>query len=90
MVKETDFTRMLDSVVTLKLKVVDEFVNKFVDRIGNIGNPEKLIGKPYESWTPRDIQLLWSVYGNSEPNVLSKFIAGKEYEKVLKLEKEVI
>ncbi|GAG79398.1 unnamed protein product [marine sediment metagenome] len=87
--KETPFTRAVDEVVELKLKAVDAYIEEVIEPLSDVGNPEKLIGKKYEDWTPVDRQLLIRVYGTNEPNPLSNLIFRKEYEKVLELEGEV-
>ena len=52
----------------------------------DVGNPEKLIGKKYETWDEADFQKLTAIYGGLEPNPLSNFIFKREYDKVLKAE----
>jgi len=86
--KQTEFTKMVDDVVELKMKAVDKYIEEIIEPLGEIGNPEKLIGKPYEQWTPLDLQMLGQIYG-PEPNELSKLIFKKEYAKLIELEKEV-
>jgi len=85
-VKQTEFTKMVDDVVELKMKAVDKYIEEIIEPLGEIGNPEKLIGKPYEQWTPLDLQMLGRIYG-PEPNELSKLIFKKEYAKLIELEK---
>ena len=86
--KKIPLTIAIQEIVELKLKVVDEFIEDVIEPLGEIGNPEKLIGKPYEQWTPQELQALGQIYGN-EPNALSELIFRKSYEEVKKLEKEV-
>ena len=83
--KETSLTMAIEEVVALKLKAVDMFIEEVIEPLGQLGNPEKLIGKKYEDWTVQDLQLLGQVYGK-EPNALSKLIFDKEYKKTLDLE----
>ena len=86
--KETPLTRAVDAVVALKLKAVDAWVAGVVEALEDVGTPEKLIGKPYEQWTPADLQALGRIYGE-EPNPLSRLIAKKKYQEVDALEAEV-
>jgi len=86
--KETTLTRAINEVIELKLKAVDLFIEEVIEPLGELGNPEQLIGKKYEDWTSNDLQLLGQVYGK-EPNALSKLIFTKEFEKVKALESEV-
>ena len=83
--KDTPLTEAVAEVVELKVRVVDEFIDEVVEPLGDLGNPEKLIGKKYEQWTPADIQILGQLYG-AEPNALSDLIFKKSYEEVKALE----
>ena len=85
--KQTPLTIAIQEVVDLKMRVVDEFLKDIIEPIGDVGNPEKLIGKPYEQWTTADFQALGQIYGK-EPNPLSELIFKKSYERVRKLEEE--
>jgi hypothetical protein len=86
--KKNNFTDLVDEVITLKLDVADEYIKEVIDAIGDIGMPEKLIGKKYEDWTPEDLQRLAGVYGPGDDTPLAKLIFSREYEKVKALEKE--
>jgi len=77
----------LQEIIDLETKRVIEVYNDFkkneIDPIADVGNPEEIIGKPYEQWTPQDIQKLQSVYVyDIEP--LEKFVASKEIDKLFK------
>lgn len=85
--KETPFTTALDEVIAEDLEALDAVIEEDIEVLGDIGNPEKLIGKPYEEWTPQDKQRLAQIYGSDE--TLSKFIFKREYEAVKKLEEEL-
>ena len=85
MFKATSLTRATEDVIALKMRVVDEFIEAVIEPLASIGNPEKLIGKPYEQWTQGDMMALHNIYGEG----LNKFIFNKEYKKLLKLESEV-
>ena len=75
----------IDETLALLLDVADEYLDEITEQIEDVGSPEKLIGKPYEVWTPQDFMMLSQVYGG-EPNPLSNLIFNKEYKKVLELE----
>ena len=85
---KTPLTMAVQEIIDLKLSVLDEFIEDVIEPLGEIGNPEKLIGKPYEQWTLYDLQILGQIYG-PEPNALSELIFKKAYEEVKTLEKEV-
>ncbi len=79
------YDSILKDVIDLKVSVVNEFVDDFDDMLGTVGNPEKLINKPYDSWTPQDTQMLSQIYGAE----LNKFIANKAIKRMQELEKGV-
>jgi len=85
---KNELTQMIDEVVKMKMDIVDEYIDEVVADIGDIGSPEKLIGKKYETWTPADLQTLAGIYGTGDDSPLGKLIFSKEYNKVLELEKE--
>jgi hypothetical protein len=85
---ETKFTKALDHVIKLELDAIDRIFAEEIAPLTNFGNPEEVIGKKYEMWQPQDFQILGQMYGN-EPNALSKFIAGKEIDKMYAAEAEV-
>ena len=87
--KETQLTKIVAELIKEDLAVMDEIVEEDIEALGDIGNPEKLIGKKYEEWTPQDLQMLGQIYGSQEPNRLSKFIFNKEYSKVQELEEGI-
>ncbi len=88
--KDTQFTKAVDKVIALKMEAVDKFLEKYIEPLAELGNPEKLIGKRYEEWTPEDLKQLAQIYGSKEPNPLSNFLFTKQYEKVKALELEVV
>jgi len=83
-----EFSKIIDEIIELKVRIADEFIEDVIEPLADIGDPEKLIGKPYEQWTPQDLQMLGSLYGE-EPNPLSDLIFKKELKKVQDMEREV-
>ncbi len=79
-------TQAAEEVIALKLKAVDEWIENIVEPLADIGNPEKMIGKPYGTWTPEDLQTLYAIYGKA----LEKFIFNKELKYIQELEKTTI
>lgn len=86
--KSMPLIEAMDRVIALQIKVMDRVVEDLIEPIADVGNPEKLIGKEYSSWTPQDLQLLTQIYGTQEPNALSDLIFRRKYEEVLALEEE--
>ena len=86
--KQTDLTLAIEEVVTLKTDAIDRLVKELVEPLADVGNPEKLINKKYENWTPEDLQVLSKIYGSVEPNPLSETIFRHKYAEVKELEEE--
>ena len=86
--KETELTLGIEKMVAVKIEAVDRFIKEYIEPIADVGNPEKLIKKPYEEWTQQDLQMLGKIYGTEEPNPLSDLIFRKKYDEVRKLEEE--
>jgi hypothetical protein len=84
----SEFVKAVDEVIQAQLEVIDEYIKDVVDKIGDIGSPEKLIGKKYEDWTPEDLQRMAGVYGEGDNTPLAKLIFTKSYAEVKALEKE--
>jgi len=85
---KSNFANSVDDIIKMKMEVVDEYIKDIVDEIGDIGSPEKLIGKKYEEWTPEDLQRLAGVYGEGDDTPLAKLIFQKSYAEVIALEQE--
>ena len=86
--KTTDFTQALEKLIDTKLAAVDLLVKELIEPLEKVGNPEELIKKPYETWTPEDFALLAKIYGPGNDTPLAAMIFKKEYNKVLRLEQE--
>lgn len=89
MIKDV-FDEAVNNLVDLELRAIDKLIKEFIEPLSVRENPEKLIGKPLEQWTEQDLQMLTSVYGTKEPNILSNFIFRKKYEQVKELEAEEV
>ena len=84
--KQTSLTQAATEVIELKLKIADEFIEEIIKPLGDIGNPEKLLGKPYEEWSPAELQMLSQIYGTEDDTALAKLIFDKSYKEVQELE----
>jgi len=87
-VKSLFLVKAADELVELKMKAVDILIDELVEPIADVGNPEKLIKKPFEQWTPEDLALMVKIYGQKEPSILSDLIFRRKYEQVKQLEEE--
>jgi len=74
-----DVKNIVDTEIDRVLKVYGEFKKKEIDPLADVGNPEKIIGKPYGRWTPMDKQMLRQAYVYS-PQDLEEFISKKEVD----------
>ncbi len=88
LVKDESLLKMIDEVVNETSDIVDEVVDEYMEVLEVVANPEKLIGKPYQYWTPQDRQLLTQIYGQENP-VLKNFIVRKEVASLKQLEQQV-
>lgn len=86
--KQTELTEAIDKVIELKLKAADRLIEELIEPLADLGSPEDLIGKPFESWTPEELAMLVKIYGREEPNLLSNLIFRKTYDRVKALEQE--
>ncbi len=78
-----------EEVNKLCQSVMEEILQEVTKELEDFGNPEKLIGKPFEQWTPQDMQLLGRIYGDDPNNPLSKLIFNRMYQNVLEKEKQL-
>jgi len=85
--RHSDLIESIDESLALLLDVADDYIDEIAEELAVVNSPEKLIGKPYEQFTPQDFQMLSQVYGD-EPNQLSNLIFEKSYKKVKELEEE--
>ena len=85
--KGTELTEIIDEVIALKIDIANEYIEEIIEPLMEFGNPEKLMKKPYEAWTPQDFMVLARIYGNDPDSPLSKLIFKKEYQRVLEMEK---
>ena len=84
-----DYDKITQQVVSVKLKAVEKLMDDLAGPLKELANPEKLIGKPYDSWTVEDKAALQTIYGPGE-NPLTNLIIDKEFERVKQLELGVI
>ncbi len=70
------------------LEILDALVEKEIKPIADLGNPEKLIGKKFEEWTPEDMALLTQIYpNNNDPsNPLNKVVFEHTHQAMLDAE----
>jgi len=84
--KKDELVATIDQTLGLLLEIADDYIDEIAEELTVVASPEKLIGKPYESWSPNDFNLLSQVYGDGNDTPLSKTIFNNEYKRVLELE----
>ena len=62
---EDDLNSVIAEMIEEDLAILDELVEEEIKPLADLGDPEKLIGKKFEEWTPEDLQLLIQAYGNN-------------------------
>jgi len=86
--KREETIKVIDETLSDMLSIANEVIEELTYQFEETQNPEKLIGKSYETWTSQDLQLLAQVYGPEDDTPLAKTIFDKEYTKVQELEAE--
>ena len=86
--KKSDLDKAVEQVVKFKMKAVDNLIEELIKPLEVTDNPEDVIGKPYESWTPQDLEMAKRIYGTKEPSLLSNLVFRKTYERVREMEQE--
>jgi hypothetical protein len=77
-----------DEIIKLYDEVAKEVIEEIEKDLEDFGNPEKLLGKPYELWSPQDKMVLAQIYGTGD-SPLERLVFRKEYEKMKQAEQEV-
>ena len=88
LVRDDSYLKGVEEMVTEDAAVLNEVIEEDQELLAVVANPEQLIKKPYFMWTPQDKQWLAQIYA-SNPDVLNNFIAKKEYEQTLLIEKQL-
>ena len=88
--KGTPLIQAVEKVVALKMRAIDIIVDQLVEPLEDVGNPEKLIKKPYAQWSPEDLSLLTRIYGTGEDTPLTRTIFNRKFDEVKALEAEEI
>lgn len=76
-----DYDKYTDEIIQKTKEQADEYIRENIDPVAKIGNPEKIIGKPYKFWDELDREVLRRIYVYS-PEDLQTFINKKEVEKL--------
>ena len=78
---DRDYCDLVEECVKKSKEMADAYIKKHIDPIADMGNPERIIGKPYKMWSEQDKQMLRQAYVYS-PEELEEFIAKQEVDAV--------
>jgi|WetSurMetagenome_2_1015567.scaffolds.fasta_scaffold442314_2 hypothetical protein len=76
----SEYEELVAEIVAEDMELIQEVIKEEIAPLVKFGNPETLIGKPYELWTPQDLQMLSQIYGTGD-TVLSRLVFNKQYDK---------
>jgi len=76
---DKDYCDLVEECIKKSKAMADAYIKKHIDPIADLGNPERIIGKPYERWTPMDKQMLRQAYTYT-PEKLEEFMAKKDID----------
>ena len=85
---KTSFELALEKYVKLETEAVRQYLERYVEPLKILADPEKLMGKPFEQWTSQDHQMLGQIYGSGE-NPYTDLLIDKEIEEVNRLKSGV-
>ena len=80
----------LDHALRFMGEVVDEVVSQI--EFEPVPTPRQLMGKPYDQWILRDIQVMGQLYhkeGETKPCLLCRTMGEEEIKRMRELESEV-
>ena len=83
--KET-YLKVVNEVSDTLMEAAERWADEEAEFMADIKNPEKMIDKKYEDWTPEDLAWLGIAYQGSP--ILENFIANKSIDAMLELEAE--
>lgn len=87
LVKNDATLKMIDGLVEKYSKITDEVIEKYVEPLKIIANPDTVIGRPYSMWKNDPNALAWlkQVYA-AFPEILENHIAKEEVKIMYELE----
>jgi hypothetical protein len=84
---KTPFEIALKQYLEIQTKVVKQYVESYIKPLTILVNPETLMGRPFETWTPQDHQKLQIVYGPGK-NPYTQLILEKQVAMVQQMKAE--
>jgi len=85
-VRKETYLKVVEEVSDMLMLAAEQWANEQAEFMADVKNPEKMIGKKYEDWTPEDLAWLGQAYQGS--TILEGFIANKSIDEMLRLEAE--
>ncbi len=80
-----DLNSMITEMIEEDLALLDELIEEEIKPLADLGDPEKLIGKKFEEWTPQDMAFLEQVYANN-PEPLNKVVFDHTFQAMTEAE----
>ncbi len=80
-----DLNSVIAEMIEEDLAILDELVEEEIKPLADLGDPEKLIGKKFEEWTPEDMALLEQIYA-SNPKPLNKVVFDNTFQAMTEAE----
>jgi hypothetical protein len=87
--REDEYLKVVDETLNELIEAADTYIDEISEQLENYGNPEKLINKPFESWTAQDRMMLHQIYGKGN-NPLTNLEFKKEFEALQEAEAEEV
>ncbi len=80
-----DLNSVIAEMIEEDLALLDELIEEEIKPLADLGDPEKLLGKKFEEWTPEDMALLEQIYANN-PKPLNKVVFEHTHQVMLDAE----
>ena len=85
-IKKAELLEMMKEEIALFMDAMNEVIEEDIEPLLDFGNPEKVIGKPYDDWSRQELQRASQIYGHK----LEDFIAKKSIALLEELEAEEV
>ncbi len=80
-----DLNSVIAEMIEEDFAILDELIEEEIKPLSDLGDPEKLIGKKFEEWTPEDMALLEQIYANN-PEALNKVVFDHTFQAMTEAE----
>jgi hypothetical protein len=86
---KSDFPVLAQQLLDEETSIIEELIEEDIKPLAITQKPDTLLGMDYSQWknSPQIMAMLQQIYGSSPTSRLATFIADKEYQEVLNLER---